>query len=219
MDSFNPYELPEDGGGKNPAGQIRVTYKTRRGASKKSGTDTVNAGGAIIIIIFVVLCLTIFGLLSFTTSFADKKLADRNLRNVEQYYAADSAAEEMFTKIYEALYVNTRDGEFWFSSDYVSEVLANIGGDIEVRAYDSDYGDYSPDRYNFDENPGKSAVVVSYYCDMSDVQAVSVVVEFIFDADTDTLTHRIAEWKVVLTKALEYEPDTYDLFMYDDFEY
>lgn len=56
-------------------------------------------GGSSLLVIFAVLCLTVFALLGFSTVQADKRLADVSIQAVSDYYAADCAAEETLAKL------------------------------------------------------------------------------------------------------------------------
>lgn len=56
-------------------------------------------GGSSLLVIFAVLCLTVFALLGFSTVQADKRLADVSIQAVSDYYAADCAAEEILAKL------------------------------------------------------------------------------------------------------------------------
>ncbi len=53
-------------------------------------------GGSSLLVIFAVLCLTVFALLGFSTVQADKRLSDISAEAVSDYYAADCQAEEIF---------------------------------------------------------------------------------------------------------------------------
>ena len=53
-------------------------------------------GGSSILVIFAVLCLTVFALLGLSTVKADGRLSDASAKAVSDYYAADYAAEEIF---------------------------------------------------------------------------------------------------------------------------
>ena len=48
---------------------------------------------------FAVLCLTVFAVLSLTTVQADARLAEASARAVEEYYAADCAAQEILARL------------------------------------------------------------------------------------------------------------------------
>ena len=64
----------------------------------------VRAGGAVVggsslLVIFAVLCLTVFALLSLSTVQADGRLSQTTVESVSAYYAADRTAEELFARI------------------------------------------------------------------------------------------------------------------------
>lgn len=56
-------------------------------------------GASSLLVIFAVLCLTVFALLSLSTVRADVRLADASARAVSDYYAADCAAQEILARL------------------------------------------------------------------------------------------------------------------------
>lgn len=56
-------------------------------------------GGSSLLVIFAVLCLTVFALLGFSTVQADKRLADASIKAVTGYYAADCEAEKILAQL------------------------------------------------------------------------------------------------------------------------
>ena len=56
-------------------------------------------GGTSLLVVFAVLCLTVFALLSLTTVQADVRLADASAQAVEDYYAADCRAQEILARV------------------------------------------------------------------------------------------------------------------------
>ena len=56
-------------------------------------------GGSSLLVIFVVLCLTIFSVLSLSSVQADGRLSAASADAVYGYYAADSEAEEILAKL------------------------------------------------------------------------------------------------------------------------
>ncbi|MBE5766411.1 MAG: hypothetical protein E7335_04475 [Clostridiales bacterium] len=56
-------------------------------------------GGSSLLVIFAILCLTVFALLGFSTVQADRRLADASIKAVEGYYKADSEAERILAAI------------------------------------------------------------------------------------------------------------------------
>lgn len=209
-DSYNPYNPYET----DNSPKIEVNFKRNRISTKKAGIGTVNAGGAIIIIIFVVLCLTIFGLLSFTTSFADKKLADRNLESVTQYYKADSEAEETLAKIYDAVNIKLANN---FNEDLVKSVISNISDlSAEVEIIDV----YEPYIENLPEN--ETVISVLYRTDMGSGAAKDDIVKFYLNSEVNfcynqnanakKLTYKISEWKITMESGFEYDNEKIDVW-------
>lgn len=56
-------------------------------------------GGSSLLVIFVVLCLTVFALLSVSTVQAEKRLSDKAAQAVADYYRADLEAEKIFARL------------------------------------------------------------------------------------------------------------------------
>lgn len=56
-------------------------------------------GGASLLVVFAVLCLTVFALLSLTTIRADERLSEASAKAVSDYYAADFEAERVFAEL------------------------------------------------------------------------------------------------------------------------
>ncbi len=56
-------------------------------------------GGTSLLVIFAVLCLTVFSLLSLSTVRADERLSKASAKAVADYYEADAKAEEILAQI------------------------------------------------------------------------------------------------------------------------
>ena len=61
---------------------------------RKRGAGGIGLGAVSILAVFVVLCMTVFSILSFTSARADQKLSEKNAQAVQEYYQAESDAEE-----------------------------------------------------------------------------------------------------------------------------
>jgi len=59
-------------------------------------------GSASIVLIFAVLCMTIFALISLQSALADRALASAQKQLVKEYYAADAKAEYILAEILKA---------------------------------------------------------------------------------------------------------------------
>jgi len=62
----------------------------------KSG---IGVGSASIVLVFAVLCLTIFSLITYVVAGNEKTLVDRKVQLVTGYYEADALAEEILVNI------------------------------------------------------------------------------------------------------------------------
>ncbi len=56
-------------------------------------------GGSSLIMVFAVLCLTVFTLLTLSTVQADRRLSDVSAEAVSAYFAADTEAERIFAEL------------------------------------------------------------------------------------------------------------------------
>lgn len=67
--------------------------------NKKERFSPPAVGGVSLLVVFAVLCLTIFALLGLATVQADRRLADASAKAVADYYAADSEAQEILARL------------------------------------------------------------------------------------------------------------------------
>lgn len=97
-------------------------------------------GGSSLLVIFAVLCLTVFSLLGLSTVQADGRLSDISAQSVADYYAADCYAEEILAQLrngYLPAGVTMKDGIYYYTchisdtADLLVEVKLN-GMDYEV---------------------------------------------------------------------------------------
>lgn len=65
---------------------------------KKSDTPTA-VGGSSLLVIFVILCLTVFAVLSLSSVRADGRLSEASAEAVQAYYTADCEAEEILAQL------------------------------------------------------------------------------------------------------------------------
>lgn len=67
--------------------------------AKKQRLSPPVVGGSSLLVIFAVLCMTVFALLSLSTVLADGRLNQASVRAVSSYYEADCQAEEIFARL------------------------------------------------------------------------------------------------------------------------
>ncbi|MBE6617004.1 MAG: hypothetical protein E7627_03525 [Ruminococcaceae bacterium] len=56
-------------------------------------------GASSLIVIFAVVCLTVFAMLSLNTTLAGERLSQKNADSTVEYYKAEAAAQEILAKI------------------------------------------------------------------------------------------------------------------------
>jgi len=66
---------------------------------EKSNFSPPAVGGSALLVVFAVLCLTVFALLSLATVQADGRLSDAAAQAIQDYYAADCAAQEILARL------------------------------------------------------------------------------------------------------------------------
>ncbi len=77
----------------------------------KSIKERIQVGTGItsILMIFIILCLTAFGVLSFSTAKMDLRLTNKSIDNTKNYYLIEGKAYKMLSKIDELLYKYNED--------------------------------------------------------------------------------------------------------------
>ncbi|HNZ83407.1 MAG: hypothetical protein KBA50_04120 [Sedimentibacter sp.] len=85
---------------------------------------SVGMGGTLIITVFVVLCLMIFAVLSFTTAYSDLKLSNKAQEITADYYSIHGRAEEKLAEISDVLY----DTDVNESKESILRKLSDIDG-------------------------------------------------------------------------------------------
>ena len=66
---------------------------------KEESSFPAVTGASSLLVIFSVLCLTVFSLLSLSTVSADHRIAEENYRAVENYYEADCEANRILAEL------------------------------------------------------------------------------------------------------------------------
>ncbi|MBR4410702.1 MAG: hypothetical protein IKT31_05220 [Firmicutes bacterium] len=95
-------------------------------------------GGSSLLVIFAVLALTVFAILSISTVTADQKLADKSAASVEAYYEADCQAEMILAEIRSGKLPEgvKRDGNLY---SYKCPVTDSLNLEVEVLVGEEEY--------------------------------------------------------------------------------
>lgn len=90
----------------------------------------VGVGASSIVMIFIVLCLTTLGILSFSSARANLALTQRRTTQVQAYYGADAKAQRLIAEIDAALYAARETPDTY--SEAISG-LAELDDTVSVR--------------------------------------------------------------------------------------
>lgn len=63
------------------------------------GGSGMGVGSASIVLVFAVLCLTVFAIISYTSALADHALVKTEIQLIQSYYEADALAESVLAEI------------------------------------------------------------------------------------------------------------------------
>lgn len=141
-------------------------------AKQESGFKA-NIGSSSLILIFIVMCLVTFGMLSLTSAKSDLSLANRNADAVTEYYRADTEGEAFYRMV----------------AEEVKTACANAAGHEERLALlEEALGEYYRD--------GAAVTEVA----MERAQALHIELEP--DLDGEGLV-RVAKWNVIQTEDYE----------------
>ncbi len=105
---------------------------------KRNGFSLPGVGISSLIVIFAVLCLTVFALLSVSTVNAQLRLADKSRKTTEGYYMADCRAEAVLSRLRGGQIPEgvTREGNVYTYSCPISETqVLKVCVEIEGENY------------------------------------------------------------------------------------
>lgn len=137
--------------------------------NKKEDTRKIGMGVGYVsvMLVFAVICLTIFAVLSFKAAISTDSFNDRSSEFMKQYYAADTEAKKTLSQLNDCAYNAKTSG---FFEDSFAESAQNIEG-VNVRAV-------------------QNGISVSYTVAINDSQELYVNVVFDWNGE-----FRIAQWK------------------------
>ena len=104
--------------------------------SKREAPPAV--GGSSLLVIFAVLCLTIFALLALSTVQAERRMAEASYAAVQGYYEADTMAEKILAQLRTGIVPEgvQKENDIYSYQCKVSEVQALA---VEVQITGNDY--------------------------------------------------------------------------------
>ncbi len=142
----------------------------------------IQIGTSSLVVIFVILALTVFAVLSLTGVLADDRLSDRAAEWTTAYYEADSKAEDMLKDINQAI-------------DAQKSGVAGSTEDIDSKLNDITGGGY-------DSQKGR----ISFRLPINEKVVLGVELELL-DTPKDGKYYRILKWQEVFVGEYEIDDD------------
>lgn len=102
--------------------------KRRTKVNRKNKDDRrqpFSVGGISILMVFVMLCLTTFGVLTLVTARAEMRLTEKNAQSVTSYYASSSRLQEILAQIDGILQNGAAQGK---TMGEMAKEISGIGG-------------------------------------------------------------------------------------------
>lgn len=166
--------------------------------STKLSNVSVGMGGTLIITIFVVLCLTVFSVLSFTTAYSDLKLAKKTEEFTNDYYKIHGMAEERLAEIYVVLMsVNESIG----TTDTPTESFMNNAAEAIIKLYGVSVTELNNDSLTL------------YYENLGDKnQKLCVTLMVMYDDERNLPYYDIVTWNLEPIELPVFEEENYDLW-------
>jgi hypothetical protein len=166
--------------------------------NKRLSNVSVGMGGTLIITIFVVLSLTIFATLSFTTAHSDLKLAAKTEKISSDYYETSSKAEKMLSEVYGAM-MESREN---INADDVDE------SKLYFEALSEKLSEFKDVDYILEEE--KFSVYYEASGEMN--QKICVGLDVFYKQDSNEPYYEITSWNLANIELPVYEEENFDLW-------
>jgi len=170
----------------------------------RSSNVSVGMGGTLIIIIFVVLCLTIFATLSFTTAYSDLKLAKKTEEMTYDYYAVHGMAEEKLAEVYNVL-LKSNENLNMINDDDLSEA------EKFYRIFADNISDVA-DVTIIENNEGNNNFTLYYQSLGRKNQKICVTLNILYDELRQKPYYEIVSWNLANIELPVYEEENFDLW-------
>lgn len=166
--------------------------------SSKLSNVSIGMGGALILTIFVVLCLTVFSVLSFTTAYSDLKLANKTEEYTSDYYKVHGIAEEKLAEIYVVL---MSINENISSTNTLQEAFINNAAEAVSKLNGVSVIELNNNTFSL------------YYEIFGDKnQKLCVTLKILYDEEKNIPYYDILTWNLEPIELPVYEEENYDLW-------
>ncbi len=142
---------------------------------KRKNSYHINIGGASILLVIAVFALTVFAILSLRASYHEVKMSEKTRNAIQEYYTADSRAEEILMQI--------------------SEVVAKQDSSLDIAKLSQDLSII--DKLKID----KSTHILTYNVPVNYNKDLEISLKLPTKMDEGVTVH---SWKMVLTELGDY---------------
>lgn len=165
--------------------------------NSKLNNVSIGMGGALIITIFVVLCLTVFSVLSFTTAYSDLKLAKKTEEITYDYYRIHGISEERLAEINVVLMSINET----INPANSIEVFMKKAAEAVVKLYGVSVIELNDDSFTI------------YYESMGDRnQKICTTLKVMYDEEKRAPYYNIETWNLSTIELPIYEEENFDLW-------
>lgn len=166
--------------------------------NSKLSNVSMGMGGTLIITIFVVLCLTVFSVLSFTTAYSDLKLSKKTEEFTYDYYEIHGRAEGKLAEIYVVLMSINENIRTAYTS---TELFINNAAEAVTKINGVSVIELNNDSFTF------------YYESLGDKnQKLCVTLKIMYDEEKRIPYYNIVTWNLEPIELPVYEEEIYDLW-------
>lgn len=144
---------------------------------KKKKHTFLNIGTSSILLVFVLLCLVTFAVLSIVNANMDYQLSKKNAEHTSAYYKADQKAKQILSEIDDILYSEYRSQTFSDPQSYYTQIIKVLS---------------DKDTYTFDQD--RPSPELHYAVPITDDQMLKVTLELNFPTQSGERFYRIITW-------------------------
>lgn len=168
---------------------------------RRKGEFKISTGASSILMIFVVLCLTTFAVLSYVTANADSRMTNKVMENTTAYYVADANAQRIIADIDLQLVNLMKEAELNAADEsFRAEAYRALLNSASFRS-----GTAVPDIHT-----GSEGIFLDFTVPISEIQQLEVSLRLEEDPFASRVRYRVVNYQSVVTR--EWEEDGLDLW-------
>ena len=164
--------------------------------------EFLHPGFSSILIVFLILCLVTFAVLSFMTARSDYTLSEKLAEKNTQYYEANNTAQLLLAQVDEellALYQSADGAASYYGA--LPAVLENLPLPDQVTDFQTDVS--------------TDDVTASFTVRMSDTRCLAVTLDFIYPELSGDNCYKITQWQTVTDTGAASDSNTLHLYTGD----